>query len=122
MKTKTKIEKQLQNKKDSYLREVIVTAKKNEKWKEIAGILSGPRKNRKNLNLGELEKLSEKENSILVSGKILSEGEVKKKMKLVAFKFSKKAREKLLKSGCEISDILEEIKKNPSAKGIKILK
>jgi len=34
----------------------------------------------------------------------------------------KNAKEKLSKAGCEILSILEEIKKNPEGKGIKIIK
>lgn len=119
VKSKTKIEKQILRKSDSALVETIISAKKNKAWIKVAEILSGPRKLRKNLNLNEINKLSEK--SILVPGKILSDGKVEKKMKIVALAFSGKAKEKLLKAGCEISTIDKEIKSNPSAEGIKIL-
>ena len=122
MKTKTKIEEQLRKKTSSTLVETIISAKKNKKWNEIAGVLSGPKKNRKNLNLYELDKLVGKEKKVLVTGKILSEGELNHKFKIVANSFSEKAREKLLKNGCDVSTILEEIKLNPSAEGIKIIK
>lgn len=59
--------------------------------------------------------------TIAVPGKVLSQGEIDKKIKLVALGFSEKAREKLLESKCEIKNILEEIKKNPNAKGVRIL-
>jgi large subunit ribosomal protein L18e len=121
MKTRSKIEKQLQRKTNSNLVETIISSKKNKNWIKIAEILSGPRKNRTNLNLEELNKKIKDEKIVVVPGKILSQGELDKKIKVVALNFSERAKEKLSKSGSEALTILEEIKKNPEAKGIKIL-
>jgi len=121
MKTKSKIEKQLQKKTNSMLVETIITCKKQKNWVKIAEILSGPRKNRINLNLEELNKKIKDEKIIVIPGKVLSQGELDKKIKVVALDFSEKAEEKIKKLGSEISTILEEIKKNPEAKGVKII-
>lgn len=121
MKSKTKIDKQLQNKNNPELVETIFTAKKKEKWLEIAGIISGPRRKRLNLNLNEINAQTKEKEKALVPGKVLSQGEINKKIKVIALSFSEKAKEKLIKSGCEITSILDEIKLNPSAEGIKIL-
>ncbi|MDP3758526.1 MAG: uL15 family ribosomal protein, partial [Candidatus Daviesbacteria bacterium] len=59
---------------------------------------------------------------VIVPGKVLSQGEINKKIKVIALSFSEKAKEKLKKSGCEFSNILTEIKSNPSGEGIRILK
>jgi len=118
MKSKTLIEKQLKSKTDSELVETIITAKKNDKWIKVAEILSGSRKNRKNLNLEYLNKNAKEGQIIVVLGKVLSQGEFNRKNKIVALNFSEKAKEKLLKTKNEISTILEEIKKNPEAKGV----
>jgi len=121
MKTKSKIEKQLQRKTNLVLVETIIACKKNKNWIKVAEILSGPRKNRTNLNLEELNKKIKDEKIVVVPGKILSQGELDKKIKIVALGFSERAKEKLSKSGSEALTILEEIKKNPGAKGVKIL-
>jgi len=122
MKTATKIEKQLKKKTNSILTETIIAAKKNKKWLEVAGILSTPKRKRPEFNLDKVIKESKDSEVIIVPGKVLSLGEVNRKIKISAFGFSEKAREKLLKADCEVSSILEEIKKNPHAKGIKILR
>lgn len=122
MKTKSKIEKQLQRKTNPGLVETIIACKKKKNWVNVAKILSGPRKRRINLNLDELNKKIKDEKIVVVPGKILSQGELDKKIKVVALNFSEKAEEKLKKSGTEILTLLEEIKKNPEAKGVKILK
>ncbi len=122
MKTKTKIEKQLERKTNSQLVKTIIAAKKNERWQGVASIISSPRRQRINLNIEQIDKQSKEGEIILIPGKVLSQGEMNKKIKIIALEFSEKAKEKLLKSKCEVSYIIEEIKKNPNAKEIKLLK
>ena len=122
MKSKTLIEKQLKRKKDSKLVRTIILAKKNNKWLRIAEILSGPKRKQASINLSEINKQLKQGETIVVPGKVLSLGEITKKGRVVALSFSKKAKEKLLKSGNKILNIFEEIKSNPEAKGIKIIK
>jgi large subunit ribosomal protein L18e len=122
MKTKTKISKQVKRKTSNELVNTILISKKNNAWNEVASILSKPRKNRLNLNLGEINKMSKAGETIVVPGKVLSQGEIDKKIKLVALGFSEKAVEKILGAKSEMESILNEIKKNPNAKGVRILK
>ncbi len=122
MKSKTKIEKQTLKKRNPEIVETIRAAKKKEKWLKIAGILSGPRRKMPNLNLTEIDKDSKEGDTVVVPGKVLSQGEINKKIKVVALGFSEKAREKLMKSKSDPTTILEEIKKNPDAKGVKMLR
>ena len=122
MKTKTKISKQIHKKTNRDIVDTIVAAKKHEKWMEVANILSGPRRKKIGINLEEIEKQVKAGEKILIPGKVLSLGEISKKIKISALGFSEKAREKLIKAGCEVSTIAEEIKKNSNAKGVKILK
>lgn len=121
MKSKSKIEKQLKRKTNPELVKTIIEAKKKKEWNEIAEILSSPGVNKICINLDKInEKIKEGE-IIVVPGKVLSEGEIDKKVKIVAFNFSEKAKEKILKNKGETLTILEEIKKNPEAKNIRIL-
>ena len=122
IKSKTKIEKQTKKKTNSILVETIRGCKKNPKWLEIASILSGPRRKLKAMNLDEIEKQAKEGEIIIIPGKVLSQGELNKKIKIIALNFSEKAKEKLLKSKHEILSIIDGIKKYPEAKGVKILK
>ncbi|MEA3414180.1 MAG: uL15 family ribosomal protein [Nanoarchaeota archaeon] len=119
MKSKSKIEKQIVKKTNPVLVETIILAKKNPKWLEIAHILTGSRKKRKNFNLTEIEKTEGE--LIAIPGKVLSNGEISKKKKVIALNFSSKAREKLKKAGCDVVLLADEIKKNKEAKGVVIL-
>lgn len=121
-KSRTKIGRQLERKTSGELVSTILASKKNNAWNEVAAILSGPRKGRLNLNLGEINKISKAGETIVVPGKVLSQGEIDKKIKLVALGFSENAKRKILDSKSEIETILNEIKKNPGAKGVRILK
>ncbi|MBI3623821.1 50S ribosomal protein L18e [Candidatus Pacearchaeota archaeon] len=122
MKTKARIEKQLKKKTNSKLVETIIAAKKNKEWNEVASILSMPRRKRLEVNLDKISKEVKGNETVIIPGKVLSMGEIDKKIKISALYFSNKAKEKLDKADCETLTILEEIKKNPGAKGIKILK
>jgi len=121
-KSKTKIEEQLQRKGNIELVETIITAKKSEKWLPVADILSSPRRKRMDINLGEVNEKSKSGETILVLGKVLSQGELDKKIKISALNFSEKAKEKIAKAGASHLSILELIKENPKGEGVKILK
>ena len=121
MKSKTLIEKQTQRKINQDLVKTIIAAKKNKDWFKIAEILSGPRKNKINVNIEKINKETKEGDFIVIPGKVLSQGDIDKKIKVVALGFSEKAKDKLLKSKCEISSIIEEIKTNPEAKKIRVL-
>lgn len=122
VKSKTKIEQQLQRKRNQELVETIIKAKKSEKWLEVAEILSSPRRKRAEVNLSEIDKNSKNNETILVPGKVLSQGELNKKIKIAAVNFSEKSKEKINKAGASFLSILELIKENPKAEGVKILK
>ena len=123
MKSKTKIGKQSERKGNPLLIETLRAAKKtnNELWLKVASLLSGPRRQKVVANLDEIEKITKEGDSIVVPGKILSQGEISKKIAVVAFAFSEKAKEKLLKTKSHAVGILDEIKKNPGAKGLRMI-
>jgi len=122
MKSKRKIEKQTKRKINTNLVETIKIAKKNSAWLEIAGILSSPKRRKIVMNLEKINEETKDGENILIPGKVLSQGEINKKIKIIARDFSEKAKEKLSNSKIEFVKINEEIKNNPDAKGIRILK
>jgi large subunit ribosomal protein L18e len=121
MKSKTKVNSQSRRKRSPELVETIMSAKKNEKWFRVSEVLASPRKNKIEKNLEEINKESKDGEVAVIPGKVLSMGELNRKIKIVALDFSESAKEKILKSGSKFSTILEEIKTNKEAKGVKIL-
>ncbi len=122
MKSKSLIEKQLEKKTNPELVKTIIEAKKKKNWLGIASILSSPRIKMINVNLNKINEETKDGETIIVAGKVLSQGEITKKIKVVAMSFSEKAREKILKAKGETLTILEEIKKNPEAKNVRFYK
>jgi large subunit ribosomal protein L18e len=122
MKSKTKIFKQTKRKKSQELAETILACKKNKSWKNIAEILSSPRRMKICVNLDEINEKIKEGDTIIVPGKVLSEGNVNKKIRIVALNFSEKAREKLKKTKSEVVNILDELKINPKFQGVKIIR
>ncbi len=122
MKSKTLIEKQMKRKLNPEIVETIIKAKKNSAWLEVADILSRPRKKSISINLDKIERESKEGDTMVVPGKVLGVGDISKKIRIVALSFSEEARKKLKEKNCEVVSILEEIKINPKAQGIRILK
>ncbi len=118
---KTKIERKLRRKTDQELVDTIIHAKKNSKWLKVGHLISTPRRKQSDINLNEIDKIAKDNETIIIPGKVLGNGEVSKKIRIVALYFSASALEKLKKSKVESTNILEEIKKNPEAKNIRII-
>jgi len=116
--SKTQISKRTKRKTKSELVETINLAKKNNQI-VLAKKLSGPTRLQSKINLTDLNKL--KENKIIVVGKVLSKGEISKKIEVAALGFSESAKEKLGKSGSKAVSIKEFLKDNKNLEGIKII-
>jgi large subunit ribosomal protein L18e len=122
MKSKTLIDNQASRKMNPDLVESIITAKKNEAWLLVASLLSYPKRKQINKNLDEIDKESKEGDTVIVPGKVLGNGNLSKKIRIAAIAFSEQAREKLKSKKCEIVSIKEEIKINPKANGIKVIR
>ena len=122
MKTKTKIEKQLKRKSNQELVKTIIAAKKTKSWIEVAETLSTPTRKRIVINLDKINLEAKEGDIIVVPGKILSLGELDKKIKIAGLSISESALEKINKTKSEFIPLRQEIKLNPSAKGIRLIK
>jgi large subunit ribosomal protein L18e len=122
MKSKTKISKQILRKTNTDLFKLIIQLKKNNSWIEVASILSSSSRKRPVVNLDKINNFAKVSEKILVPGKVLSMGEINKKIKIIALSASEEAQEKIKNAGSEFYSIEEELNQNPDAKGIKILK
>ena len=122
MKSKTLIEKQVARKRNPEIVETAIKAKKSEKWRKIAEILSRPRRLQIVKNLDEIDKESKEGDTIVIPGKVLGNGNISKKIRIAALSFSQEAEKKLKEKKCEMIKLAEEIEKNKKAEGIKVLK
>lgn len=118
--SKTKIEKRMRQKTNPILVDAIIKIKK--KNPEAAKLLVMPVKKLKSWNLKELDTEVKDGEKVFIAGKILSSGDLTKKVKIVAWNASESAKEKMKSSKVEFITIAEEIKKNPELKDLRILK
>ncbi len=114
MLTKTKVNRRLKQKTNVILAEAIFIAKKNN-LKEIASAIACSTRKQAKVNVGKLNEI--KAEVVIVPGKILSSGEITKKIKVYALGCSKVALEKLKKAGCEYKPLIEALKKDNKLKG-----
>ena len=114
---KSKIERRVKSKKNNLLVETILSLKKTNPY--VARRLAMPKRKWFAVNLKEIDCI---EGNILVTGKVLSAGEISNKKKVVAWSFSDKALDKIKNVGGEAVLITEEIKKNPELKDLVLVK
>lgn len=120
--SRTRIKGNARKKSSFEIKETINIALKNEKWFDVAKELSKPTRQQPSLNLQDIEKVAKDGETIIIPGKIVSTGEITKKIKLRALSISKVALEKLNKSKIDYKSISEEILSNKEAKSIRILR
>ena len=89
-------------------------------WNAVAKELEGVRKNRREVNLGEINEHTSEGDVVIVPGKVLGSGSLDHKVTIAAFKFSGGAKNKIEKIG-ECISIQELSEKNPKGSGVKIM-
>jgi large subunit ribosomal protein L18e len=119
--SKTKIKFRAKKKTNPVLAETISEALKHPSWKDVAKFLSSSTRKYISLNLSEIDKRSKEGDTVVVLGKVLSGGNLTKKIRICALAISESASEKAKETKSEIVSVLEEIKKNPKAEGVRIL-
>ena len=90
-------------------------------WKDIAVRLEKPSRNWPEVNLNRISKNIGEKETALIPGKVLSTGDLTKKVSIAAWSFSEKSEEKIKKAGGKTMTINELMKSNPKGKDIRIL-
>ena len=90
-------------------------------WKDIARRLARTSKSWPDINVSRLERHLEKDQIVIVPGKLLGSGEITKPFTVAAFHFSGKAEEKIRNAGGTCVSIQELIEKNPKGSNVRIM-
>lgn len=117
-----KVKERIMKKTSASLVELALEMKKHTSWHDVRKVLVSSTRKMPALNLDEIDNHAKEGDTIVVPGKVLSKGDVTKKIRICALGFSAGAREKLKKTKSEVVTIMEEVKKNPKAQGVKILR
>ena len=122
MQSRTQVKVRLKRKTNPELAETISLALKHKPWLKTAYTLSGPTRLHSSVSLQKIDSEAKVGDTVLILGKVLSQGALSKKLVICALSISNAARVKLKESKSEFISIAEEIKKNPKAEGLKVLK
>ena len=90
-------------------------------WKRLAEDLSKPSKYKRIVNLYKLNKHTKEGEIIVVPGKVLSNGELNHKLTIAAYKFSKKAIDKISDNKSKAISINQLMDMNIKGKKVKII-
>jgi large subunit ribosomal protein L18e len=90
-------------------------------WKRIASDLEKSSRNRRIVNLYNINLYAKENEIVIVPGKLLATGDLNKKITIAAFEISKSALEKIKLSGSNVISIYELINKNPKGNKVRIL-
>jgi large subunit ribosomal protein L18e len=89
-------------------------------WKTVSKKLSGPRRNRVKANLYRINKKTNKDDMIVIPGKVLGIGELEHTITIACLEYSQSAKKKIEASGSALMSIEELLEQNPKGKGVKI--
>jgi len=90
-------------------------------WKDVALRLEKPLRSWSEVNLDRIDKYVNEGEIALVPGKVLSSGNLSKKISVAAWSFSEKSQEKIKKAGGKHMLIEDLMKSNPKGENIRIL-
>ena len=90
-------------------------------WKDIALRLEKSSKNWPVVNLDRISQYAHDKEIALIPGKVLSTGNLTKKITIAAWSFSEKSYDKIKNAGGITMSIHELMKNNPEGKNIRIL-
>lgn len=124
MKTKlsnTKLKIRLARKTNPSTTETIKMAKENSAWAHVAKVLSGSTRLYSSVNLSKIDEQTKEGDTVLIIGKVLSSGNLSKKVRIVSLSISESAKEKMKATKSEYATIMEEIKINPKYTGVKLI-
>jgi large subunit ribosomal protein L18e len=103
------------------LAQLEVRARESGFWSKVVKDLVRPSRQRRVVNLYKINQYAQDGETILVPGKVLSVGEVNRKLEVAALTFSEEARRKILEAKGKVLSITELLKKNPEGKKVRIL-
>ena len=90
-------------------------------WAAVADRLERPRHQVFPVNVGQLERLAEAGETIVVPGKLLAEGRLAKKLTVAAFGFSAEARGKIHAAGGSALSLRELVRTHPDGSGVRLV-
>ncbi|MBU0457487.1 MAG: 50S ribosomal protein L18e [Nanoarchaeota archaeon] len=90
-------------------------------WSRIKKDLCKPTRQRREVNIYKINQFARDGETVVIPGKVLSVGEMNKKVDVAAFSFSQEAKVKIESAKGKALSIKELLKLNPDGKKVRIL-
>ncbi len=88
-------------------------------WRRVAELLAKPRRRKVAVNLSKIERYADEGQVVLVPGKLLGDGKIRKAVTIAAFDFSKSAEKKVREANAKLIAIEDLL--NKDIKNVKII-
>ena len=103
------------------LAELEVKARECKLWKRIVKDLNKSTRQKKIVNIYKINKFAREGETVIVPGKVLSVGDLTKKIDVAALNFSQGAKRKIEEAKGKTLSIKELLKQNPEGKKVRIM-
>lgn len=103
------------------IEELTPHARKSRFWKRILADVLKPSRQRREVNLYKIDRYVQEGETVIVPGKVLSVGEVHKKVTVAAITFSAAARRKVTEANGRALSLQELLHENPDGKNVRIM-
>lgn len=90
-------------------------------WKALEREISGPKNNRREVNLGRLSQITKDGETVVIGGKVLGTGSMDHKLTVCSFSISEVAAKKIVEAGGRVINFEQLVKTNPDGKGVRII-
>ena len=90
-------------------------------WRDVADRLEKPRRTHAEVNLGRIERYAQEEETVVVPGKVLGSGALRKNVTVAAVDFSGSARTKIEQVG-ETIDLEQAVERNPDGTNVRVIR
>lgn len=90
-------------------------------WLDLAEELSGSNRARAEVNISQLNRHTDSEDTVAVPGKVLGSGKLDHPVSVAAFNFSSRARERIRSAGGETLSVEKLLERNPDGENVFIM-
>jgi large subunit ribosomal protein L18e len=90
-------------------------------WQDVAGRLEKPRRSHAEVNLSRIERYAREDETVVVPGKVLGSGALRKSVTVAAVDFSTSARRKIEHADCEVLELEQALEEFPEGTETRVI-
>ncbi|WP_132057637.1 50S ribosomal protein L18e [Halorussus amylolyticus] len=91
-------------------------------WSTVADRLEKPRSTHAEVNLGRIERYAQEDETVIVPGKVLGSGAIRKNVTVAAVDFSSTAETKIQQADGETLELEQAIEQNPDGTNVRVIR